>query len=246
MKPWMETFILPCLSGISDLSYQRRLSKELADHLEALAHDLEEAGMPPPQAQAAALSRMGDPVQLSRHFREQWLCHIRTPRYVISRLWLGCLATGLFYLILLFPLSALGLMPYDFVPGLSSVARMLLVGVSGHLLFLVSFSLGAVLLSRSFLDHPRLPLLVTAGLLLAWLGEKCFIFLFSGFLYSLSPLNPLPLLNRISGGSDPTAPWFTPVYLCVTLLLCPILGVLISCYIKHKNFPFIPKAGLPI
>ena len=77
-------------------------------------------------AQAAALSRMGDPVQLSRHFREQWLCHIRTPRYVISRLWLGCLATGLFYLILLFPLSALGLMPYDFVPGLSSVARMLL------------------------------------------------------------------------------------------------------------------------
>ena len=50
MKPWMETFILPCLSGISDLSYQRRLSKELADHLEALAHDLEEAGMPTSQA----------------------------------------------------------------------------------------------------------------------------------------------------------------------------------------------------
>lgn len=238
MKKWMGEFIRLCTAGIPNPLYKKRLAKELADHLDALASDLEETGLSPSQAQELALERMGDPSELSRHFQEECLRHITTPRYTATHLFLGCLGTGLAYLIVHSVLSYFGLLPSDAVPGLSWEQRAQLLDNAGFALFLLSFSFGALLLSRSFAGRPHLPLLVTSGLLLAWFGEKVSIFFLSSLIYGI-PMGELNVLQeRICGGGDPTASWFTLSYIWNTLLMCPVLGLLAALAVKMKTSKF--------
>ena len=65
MKPWVEHFVHACVAEIPDLVYGRRLSRELADHLESLASDLERQGLSSDEARQRALEHMGDPGALS-------------------------------------------------------------------------------------------------------------------------------------------------------------------------------------
>ena len=70
MKPWVEHYVQRCVSQIPDLVYGRRLSRELADHLELLAANLEEQGLSPHEASQQALAYMGDPGELSAVYLE--------------------------------------------------------------------------------------------------------------------------------------------------------------------------------
>ena len=80
MKPWVEHFVHACVAEIPDLVYGRRLSRELADHLESLASDLERQGLSSDEARQRALEHMGDPGALSTVYLEQWRQRMNTPR----------------------------------------------------------------------------------------------------------------------------------------------------------------------
>ncbi len=86
MKPWVEHYVQRCVSQIPDLVYGRRLSRELADHLELLAANLEEQGLSPHEASQQALAYMGDPGELSAVYLEQWRKRMNTPRHKIPRI----------------------------------------------------------------------------------------------------------------------------------------------------------------
>ncbi|MFR3664725.1 permease prefix domain 1-containing protein [Flintibacter sp.] len=85
MKPWVEHFVHACVAEIPDLVYGRRLSRELADHLESLASDLERQGLSSDEARQRALEHMGDPGALSTVYLEQWRQRMNTPRHRIPR-----------------------------------------------------------------------------------------------------------------------------------------------------------------
>ena len=86
MKPWMKPFVAQCVASITDPSYRRRLKEELADHLEALAEDLERSGLTPDAARERALEEMGDPQKLREEYRQAWLRQ-SNPRAVCSGRW---------------------------------------------------------------------------------------------------------------------------------------------------------------
>lgn len=86
MKPWVEHFVHACVAEIPDLVYGRRLSRELADHLESLASDLEGQGLSSDEARQRALEHMGDPGALSTVYLEQWRQRMNTPRHRIPRI----------------------------------------------------------------------------------------------------------------------------------------------------------------
>ena len=86
MKPWVEHFVHACVAEIPDLVYGRCLSRELADHLESLASDLEGQGLSSDEARQRALEHMGDPGALSTVYLEQWRQRMNTPRHRIPRI----------------------------------------------------------------------------------------------------------------------------------------------------------------
>lgn len=227
MNTWMKEFISQCLTCVPSSAYRRRLEQELEDHLSALACFLEKEGLSSSQAQASALEHMGDPRSLSAAYLDQWRRHICTPRYVLKQLGAGCLVMGLAYLGILLTLGLTGI-TYDAAPGLSLAGSPLLTAGMGCLLFLLPFSLGAVSLKQRFRGHPRPGVMILAGLLLAWLGEKLAICSLSALIYGIPLWELGPLLKRIGGSGDPTAPWFTPAYLLLTLVGCLPLALLPS------------------
>ena len=225
MKPWMEPFIRPCLARIPDRLYRKRLTAELADHLESLSADLKAEGLSVQQAQALALERMGNPEELSRQPYGRWRQHVRSPRYVLGQLALACWMMGLVFLLAFFLLGVAGF-TYDAAPGWSMQGNPAVTAAAGGTIFLIPFSFGAFWLARQFQGHPHPRALVFAGLLLAWLGQLCVLLLLSSLLYDIPLGQPARLLARISGGGDPLAPWFTPVYLSLTLVGCGLLSLL--------------------
>ena len=56
MSSWTDSFLQQALASVPDPVYRRRVEVELADHLDAMAADLMEAGYSPREARAAALS----------------------------------------------------------------------------------------------------------------------------------------------------------------------------------------------
>lgn len=230
MKPWMEDFIRLCLAKIPDLPYRRRLAGELADHLASLAADLEEEGLPAGQARAQALERMGDPYALAGQYAAEWRRRAGRPRYWAPRLLLGCALMGGLYLLTLCALGLLGF-TYDARPGIPMVGDPAASALAGCSLFLFSFFPGALFLARSLRFCPHAGALTAAGLLAAWAGEKLAILSLSALIYGLPLWQLQPLLARICGGASPTAPWFTPAYLLLTLAACPLLALCSSRFV---------------
>ena len=168
---WMDTYIRLCLARVPHSGFRRRAAAELADHLELLAADLKAGGLSPQQARAAALERMGDPQVLARNYEAVWQHRARSPRYSSPRIGLGCILTGLVYLLTLTALGALGV-TYDASPGMPMIGNSFLSALVGCALFLIPFSSGGILLFHLLRGCPHLGRLITAGLLLAWAGEK--------------------------------------------------------------------------
>ncbi len=226
MKDWMAPFLETCLAGVPASDYRERLKGELAGHLEELEAELEESGLSPEQARRLALERMGEPPVIGRACREEFLRRrSMEPGWCARRLWWGCLLMGALYLLTFALLGTLGV-TYDASYPDRRTFHMcgdpVLCAAVGCAVFLVPFGGGAWFLARSFPCHPRRSAVVTVGLLLAWLGEKLAILSLSAAIYGLWDLPAL--LERISGGGDPTAPWFTLPYILFTLLGCPLLG----------------------
>lgn len=240
MRDWKEAWIARCVHSVPDSAYRRRLTEELGDHLESLAEELEETGLSPCQAQDTALARAGDPEALAHCFRTQWLRHVRSPRYVLFQLGTGCLIIALSYLAVFLALGMAGV-TYDASPGLSMTNSPRLTAGVGGLLFLLPFSLGAVYLTRRFQGHTHPSLSVLGGLLLAWLGEKAALYFLSALLYQMPLGQPGPLLTRMAGGGDPTAPWFTPAYILLTLCGCGLLGSLVPALARARAQRLIGK-----
>lgn len=229
IKPWMKPFVAQCVASITDPSYRRRLKEELADHLEALAADLERSGLTPDAARERALEEMGDPQKLREEYRQAWLKQSQSPRSLLRTMaagW-GWMAGG--YLLAICLLALAGFQ-YDSgaYPIQGHPERLALYGGT---LFLVSCSAGALRLARGFLPCRHRVELVTAGLLAGWLAEKGGVMLLSSWIYDIPLWRGSELLARIHGGGDPTAPWFTPVYILGTLAGCFLLGVVFG----HKK-----------
>lgn len=222
---WMDTYIRLCLARVPHSGFRRRAAAELADHLELLAADLEAGGLSPQQARAAALERMGDPQVLARNYEAVWQHRARSPRYSSPRIGLGCILTGLVYLLTLTTLGALGV-TYDASPGMPMIGDSFLSALVGCALFLIPFSSGGILLFHLLRGCPHLGRLITAGLLLAWAGEKAAVLSLSSLIYGLPLWELGALFARISGTGDPTAPWFTPAYILLTLAGCLLPCVL--------------------
>ena len=144
------------------------------------------------------MEQLGDPEELALQYQSAWQRHA------------GAMA-------------ALGI-TYDREPGIPMQGDSALTALVGALLFLVPFSAGTMCLMRTLEGCPGQRKLVTAGLLLAWAGEKAAILALSALIYGMPLWAPGPLIGRISGGGDPTAPWFTPAYILLTLAGCVVMG----------------------
>ena len=204
IKPWMKPFVAQCVASITDPSYRRRLKEELADHLEALAADLERSGLTPDAARARALEEMGDPQKLREEYRQAWLKQSQSPRSLLRTMaagW-GWMAGG--YLLAICLLALAGFQ-YDSgaYPIQGHPERLALYGGT---LFLVSCSAGALRLARGFLPCRHRVGLVTAGLLAGWLAEKGGVMLLSSWIYDIPLWRYSELLARIHGAGTPRHP----------------------------------------
>lgn len=73
MKKWTDSFLEQCLDGLPKDEYRKRTQAELTDHLMELYNDLESGGYSPEEAQARAVELMGEPEDLNKVFRAEWV-----------------------------------------------------------------------------------------------------------------------------------------------------------------------------
>lgn len=222
-EPWMKNFVSQCVASITDPTYRRRLEGELADHLEELAVNLEQSGLRPDEARERAVEEMGDPKELREAYRQAWLRHSQSLRSVLQTMTAGwCWMAGGYVL----TMFLLGLAGFRYDSGAYPIqghpGRLF---VYGGLLFLIPFFTGALRLSRGFPPSRHRVKLVTAGLLAGWLAEKGAVMVLSGWIYGIPLWRCSELLARVHGGGDPTAPWFTTVYILGTLAGSLLLGI---------------------
>lgn len=235
-EPWMKNFVSQCVASITDPAYRRRLEGELADHLEELAANLEESGLRPDEARERALEEMGDPKELREAYRQAWLRHSQSLRSVLQTMTAGwCWMAGGYVL----TMFLLGLAGFRYDSGAYPIqghpGRLF---AYGGLLFLIPFFTGAQRLSRGFPPSRHRVKLVTAGLLAGWLAEKGAVMVLSGWIYGIPLWRCSELLARVHGGGDPTAPWFTPVYILGTLAGSLLLGIVFG---QKKTAVEVPR-----
>ncbi len=91
MTKWTDDFLSSCLDGLPRDKYRDRARAELNDHLLNLAQDLEDSGLSPEEAQARALTLMGDPGELNGSFRAEWVRRASHWKYSAAGLLRGVL-----------------------------------------------------------------------------------------------------------------------------------------------------------
>lgn len=222
MKLWIKPFVAQCVASITDPAYRRRLEKELTDHLEELAANLEQSGLTQDAARERALEKMGDPEKLREAYRQAWISHGQSLRSILWTMTAGwCWMAGGYILVVFL----LGLAGFGYDSGAHPIqnhpGRLL---VYAGMLFLIPFFTGALRLSQGFPPSWYRDKLVTVGLLAGWLAEKAVVMVLSSWIYGIPLWRASELLARIHGGGDPTAPWFTPTYILGTLVGCLLLG----------------------
>lgn len=229
---WKEGFIGRVLAAVPAGSWRGRMEAELRDHLDSQCRALAEAGRTQDEARAEALRLMGEPEKLRLEYEAAWrrspAGRARRAASVLGGAAAGCVVMGALYIFAFVLLGMVGFTYDTWLPDrvcfpILSENR-IYVTVFSTVLFLLPFTLGAWLLRFCFRRERRPVGLVTAGLLAAWAGEKAAIIGLSMLIYQM-PLGP-DLLTRIYDGGDTTAPWFSPVYILLTLVGCILLGQL--------------------
>lgn len=228
---WTQQWIDQVPANIPAGSYRKRMEAELRDHLETQRRALMEVGRTELEAQTEALRVMGEPETLREEYRAAWRRSLPGRLETLGRrlgTWAGgCVIMGSLYILTSMLLGLVGF-TYDATyvdrpsfPLLSG--NMVYLVVFSGVLFLLPFGLGAWFLRRRFREERRPVRLVTAGLLMAWAGEKAAIIGLSALIYGM-PFGP-DLLTRIYTGGDTTAPWFSPANYVLTLCGCILLGI---------------------
>lgn len=221
---WQDEFIKVCLKKVPAGAYRIRTEAELREHMEILIQERRAAGAGEEQLRREVLARMGDPARLQKAYQAEGLRRkALEPRYT-AECWLTSVVwMELCWFVLYLLLAAVGFgndsgaFPLYAHPG-----RTLFVGaVSTVLPTLVSgWYLSGVL---RFHIHPKR--MVCAGLGLIWLVICLEQLGLSALAYGIPLWRLGELFARLSGGSDPTFPWFTPLYAGLLLVWCLLVGI---------------------
>lgn len=221
---WQEEFIKACLKGVPAGEYRRRSEGELQEHLEELTRERSVAGAEEEQIREEVLARMGDPERLQRAYRAEGLRRkALEPRYwaecwLVSVVWID-----LCWFVLYLLLAAAGFgndtgaFPLYGHPGRTAFV--------GAVLAMFPTLAGGWYLSGALRAHPHSPRMVCAGLGLVWLVSCVEQLGLSALAYGIPLWRLGELFARVSGGSDPTFPWFTPLYAGLWLMWSLVVGV---------------------
>ena len=231
MPDKLTEYLELCLAEVPSSDYRRRLDAELGEHLADLADGFLAMGYGEEEARSRAMEKLGQPEALREEFRLAWLRQPERRRRDLLHIVNGCFLAGLGCFLALGVLTSLGFTYDQVFPGRRCFP--ILGNPRWRLVFGLVLFAGETLpnlgyLLFSFRRSPRRHSCVTLGLLLAWGLEKAVILLLSAGIYGISPLQLPQLMARLSSGGDPTAPWFTPLYLLGTLAATVLIGLVFS------------------
>lgn len=221
---WQDQFVKACLEKVPAGEYRHRSEAELREHLETLAWERREAGAGEDQVRQEVLARMGDPAQLQKAYQAEGLRRrALEPRYMVECWLAGVMWMDLCWFVLWLLLAAVGFS--------NDSGAFPLYGHPGRVLFVgVVLSVFPTLVSGWYLSgalrfHPRPVRMNCACLGLIWLVTCLEQLGLSALTYGIPVWRLGELFGRISGGSDPTFPWFTPLYAGLWLMWCLLLGI---------------------
>ncbi len=222
---WMEDYVSDILRDVSDPSYYSRARAELMSHLSEEYQLLIERGYETEEARVKVIGVMGDVNSLREKYKAACL-HVVSSRggYYFARVLIGCSLMALAYVVSFGFLAAAGY-TYDARPGIPIVGNPRALRLFALVLFAVPFGVGTLYFRTAFKYRRDRPVAITSALLFAWTGEKAAILGLSSLIYDISIWRLPELMNRISGGGDPTAPWFTVRYILATMIGCIALGL---------------------
>lgn len=176
---------------------------------------------------------MGDVESLQEDYKVACLDVVSSRAYYFRNVLIGCALMAITYVASLCFLAAAGY-TYDTRPGIPIVGNPKVLLLYGCVLFTVPFGVGALYFRKAFRYRRNRPAAITSALLFAWAGEKAVILGLSSLVYDVSIWRLPELIKRISGGGDPTAPWFTVKYILATLVGCVVIG-LVSGFEKQRS-----------
>lgn len=231
---WKQQWIDEVLGIIPQGYYRRRAEVELRNHLEDRHRTLTEPGMTESEARAEALRTMGELDKLQKEYMAAWRQSPERKLTVRSAVVIGCILILFAYLLTTAFMHIAGLenggffIDHPILNGHGSIYR-INCDVYHTVQFLVPSTLGALFL-RFFLPEERRTVgLITADLLIAWIGGKAVIILFTAPSYNM-PLG-LELLKFVYHGRFIDTPWFLfllTIHYVLTILGCILLGQIIG------------------
>ncbi|MGI6643564.1 MAG: permease prefix domain 1-containing protein [Bacillota bacterium] len=231
---WMEDYVNDILVDVDDASYHRRAKAQLTDHLSEEYQVLVDRGYKPEEARAKAIEQMGGVESLRKDYKVACLHVVSSRRgYYFWHVLIGCLLMAITYVASLCCLAAAGY-TYDARPGTPIIGNPKALLLFRCILFIVPFGVGALYFRKAFRYRPDRSVAITSALLFAWAGEKAAILGLSSLIYDVSIWRLPELIDRISGGGDQTAPWFTVKYILATMIGCIVLG-LVSDFEKRRS-----------
>lgn len=221
---WQEEFIKACLKKVPAGEYRRRSEAELREHLECLMEERRAAGMGEEELPREVLARMGDPVRLQKSYQAEELRRkALEPRYTAECWLVSCVWMDLCWFVLYLLLAAVGFgNDSGAFPLYGHPERILFVGI---VLAAVPTLVSGWYLSGALRFHPHPVRVVSACLGFVWLVTCLHQLGLSALAYGIPVWNLGELLERISGGTDATFPWFTPLYAGLWLMWCLLLGM---------------------
>lgn len=221
---WQEEFIKECLKKVPAGEYRYRSEAELREHLESLMEERKAAGMGEEELRREVLTRMGDLGQLQKAYQAEGLRRkAMDPRYTAECWLVGIVWMDLCWFVLYLLLAAVGFgNDSGAFPLYGHPERTVFVGV---VLAVVPTFVSGWYLSGAFRFHPHPVRAVSACLGLIWFLTCLEQLGLSALAYGIPVWNLGELLKRISGGTDATFPWLTPLYAGLWLMWCLLLGM---------------------
>lgn len=221
---WQEEFIKVCLKKVPGGEYRRRSEAELREHLENLMEERKAAGTGEEELRQEVLARMGDPEQLQKAYQAEGLRRkALEPRYTAECWLVSCVWMDLCWFVLYLLLAAVGFgNDSGAFPLYGHPERIVFVGI---VLAVVPTLASGWYLSGTLRFHPHPVRAVSACLGLIWLLTCLEQLGLSALAYGIPVWSLGELLERISGGTDATFPWFTPLYAGLWLMWCLLLGM---------------------
>ena len=221
---WQEEFIKACLKKVPAGEYRRRSEAELREHLENLTEERRAAGVEGEELQREVLARMGNPGRLQKAYQAEGLRRkALEPRYTAECWLVGVVWMDLCWLVLYLLLAAVGFgNDSGTLPLYGHPERIVFVGI---VLAVVPTLASGWYLSGALRFHPHPVRVVSTGLGLLWLLTCLEQLGLSALAYGIPVWSLGELLERISGGTDATFPWFTPMYAGLWLMWCLLLGM---------------------